>query len=226
VKVIATALLLHAVALIIGFLGFAYSVDTLPPSQSPHADGVIVFTGEPRRMELGARILAGSRARRMLITGMELAGGSDTADVLAQLLQSYRALFECCVDLDAAAKNTVENARDAARWARRYDFRSVILVTSDFHTPRALLELESALPGTVVVPHPLLTGSGSLSALWREPIMLRRIGAEYLKFTAAWIRVRVMPHLSLSLQEPATHRRCVSQNVPVMRPQRRSKLAA
>ena len=144
-------------AVIIGVLAFFGSMEGLG-GHLMQADGVVVFTGEPRRILTGVQVLSGGHARRMLITGTELSAGTDTAEVMAKVRRDYSGWVGCCIDLDPEAQNTFENARDAMLWARDHGFSSLILVTSDYHMPRALLELRSALPAVRIIPHPLRTG--------------------------------------------------------------------
>ena len=132
-------------ASIIAVLAFFGSIEDLG-GYLTQADGVVVFTGEPQRILTGVKVLSAGHARRMLITGTELSAGTDTAEVMAEVRREYSYWASCCIDLDPEAQNTFENARDAKRWARSHEFSSLILVTTDYHMPRALLELRSALP--------------------------------------------------------------------------------
>jgi uncharacterized SAM-binding protein YcdF (DUF218 family) len=168
---------------IIGALAFFGSMEGLS-GRLMRADGVVVFTGEPRRILTGVQVLSGGHARRMLITGTELSAGTDTAEVMAKVRKDYSYWASCCIDLDPGAQNTSENARDATRWARDHEFSSVILVTTDYHMPRALLELRSALPDIRIIPHPLRTGDGLSPSLGR----IRLVIDEYAKFVVALLR--------------------------------------
>ena len=53
--------------------------------------------------------------------------------------------FASSVDLGWQAVDTRSNADETARWVRRHGYRTVRLVTSDWHMPRARLELSHAL---------------------------------------------------------------------------------
>ena len=55
-------------------------------------------------------------------------------------------MFDCCVDLGFTAANTLGNARETAEWARAKGYSALILVTADYHMPRARLELRAAMP--------------------------------------------------------------------------------
>ena len=170
-------------AFIIGVLAFFGSMEGLG-RHLMQADGVVVFTGEPRRILAGVEVLSTGEARRMLITGTELSAGTDTAEVMAKVRRDYWYWASCCIDLDPGAQNTSENARDAKRWARDHEFSSLILVTSDYHMPRALLELRLALPDIRIIPHPLRTGDW----LAPNPARARLLIDEYAKFVAALLR--------------------------------------
>ncbi len=167
-------------ASIIAVLAFFGSIEDLG-GYLTQADGVVVFTGEPQRILTGVKVLSAGHARRMLITGTELSAGTDTAEVMAEVRREYSYWASCCIDLDPEAQSTFENARDAKRWARSHEFSSLILVTADYHMPRALLELRSALPDVRIVPHSLRTGD-LLSA---NPARVRRLIDEYAKFVVA-----------------------------------------
>ena len=77
---------------------------------------------------------------------------------LSKLTDTDRALFDCCVDLDYDALNTVGNAEMADLWARNLGFKELILVTSDYHMPRTLLEFDRFAHVSVIRPYPVARG--------------------------------------------------------------------
>ena len=56
-------------------------------------------------------------------------------------MPEHQRWFSCCVDLDHSAINTIGNAVETRRWVMARGFQSLIVVTSNFHMPRALAEL-------------------------------------------------------------------------------------
>ena len=60
-------------------------------------------------------------------------------------------LFRCCIDLGHEAVDTRSNADETADWLRTHNYKTVRLVTSDWHLARAKLELVSALDGDATV---------------------------------------------------------------------------
>ena len=72
-------------------------------------------------------------------------------------MPEFERWFACCVDLDHLALNTIGNAIETKRWAREQRAKSLIVVTSDFHMPRALAEIAHQLPDVALVPFPVVS---------------------------------------------------------------------
>jgi uncharacterized SAM-binding protein YcdF (DUF218 family) len=165
--------------LALGFILFA-SVVTRPPAPAdPRADGIVVLTGESRRIAEGARLLKEGRAERMLISGVYRHTGKRALMRISGLPEQK---FDCCVDVGYAARDTAGNANEARNWAsaRRYD--SLIVVTASYHMPRSLAELSIALPSARLVPHPIVPNGFPASGWWLHASVTRVLLSEYLKF--------------------------------------------
>jgi uncharacterized SAM-binding protein YcdF (DUF218 family) len=156
-------------------LGFAAFMLMLPgPLEGNTTDAVVVPTGGAGRLDRGFALMADRQARRMLVTGV----GPGVRPV--DLERTYRVrprLIACCVDLGAEAVDTRSNAAETARWVGEHRFRSVRLVTSDWHLPRARMELAAALGPGVVVLGDGVPGSPRLGTLVNEynKLLLRRV---------------------------------------------------
>ncbi|WP_374762879.1 YdcF family protein [Yunchengibacter salinarum] len=147
-----------------GLISYLERVPMATGDLPDHADGIIVLTGAAGRMEEAIRLLEADRGTRLLISGVNL---NVKATTLRRMTGAGAALFDCCVDLDHNALNTVGNALESARWARRHGFASVILVTSDYHMPRSRLLLARAMPNVRIIPHAVDTDV-SLAYLMQE----------------------------------------------------------
>lgn len=137
-------------AIIAWVLGFAWFTIALPRplDETVRTDAVVVPTGATGRIDRGLALLERGSARRMLVTGVD-------PDVRPrELAAAYKApvrLIDCCVDLGREAVDTRSNADETANWVRQRRYRSVRLVTSDWHMARAALELRYALGEEVEV---------------------------------------------------------------------------
>jgi uncharacterized SAM-binding protein YcdF (DUF218 family) len=177
------ALLLLAAAWAVGLLAFSARVmHSTPAPEPPHSDGIVVLTGASSlRIEAAAELLEQGLAERLLISGVN--PDATRAEVRQATSTAGRA-FDCCVDLGFKAENTVGNAREAAGWARYHHYRSLIVVTADYHMPRALLELREAMPDKTLHPYPVATETLDARQWWATTESARRMTVEYCKYLA------------------------------------------
>ena len=84
------------------------------------------------------KLLAQGKAKRLLITGVNR---TTSTEALKQLASEGDQLFACCVDIDKEARNTIDNATETSQWVAQRHYNSIIVVTSNYHMPRALAEL-------------------------------------------------------------------------------------
>ncbi|MEO1398485.1 MAG: YdcF family protein, partial [Pseudomonadota bacterium] len=133
----------------------------------------------------GLELLSEGRAQRLLISGV----GAKTSDAEVRRRNALRSdLFTCCVDTERVAANTVGNALESAKWVKAKGYKSVILVTSDYHMPRSLLEFRARMPEVDITAFSV----GKVSAMggdwWRDTGTLRLMLNEYTKYLGAGLR--------------------------------------
>lgn len=172
-------LIITAVALFLGgFAVFYQQVATLRPPESPKANAIVVLTGGYQRIDQAVELLASGAGSRLLISGVNPA---TTGNHIRLLTRSPNDLFACCVDIGHEALDTTGNATETARWIRGRGYKSIILVTNNYHMPRSLAELERTDHGTRFIPYPVSTDV-SPSELVRNPLLLRTLASEYVKY--------------------------------------------
>ncbi len=147
-------------------IGFVLFAVLLPgPAAEQKTDAIVVLTGAPGRIPRGFALLQAGQAQRMLISGVDR---SVKPAELAIAQAAPLALFACCVDLGREAVDTRSNGDETARWLAARNYKSVRLVTSDWHMRRARFELERSLgPGIAIVPD-AVTGEASFTNLLLE----------------------------------------------------------
>lgn len=179
-----------ALVLTVGFLWFAFNISTDEPQVDRKADGIVVLTGAASRIPDAIELLAAERGKRLLITGVHRA--TSTKEV-ARLTPLYSKFFTCCIDLDRSALNTFGNALETRRWAREHNFNSLIVVTSNWHMPRAMAELSHQLPDTALIAYPVSSEKVKNEPWWSSLETARFLFAEYLKYLFALTRMSLDP---------------------------------
>lgn len=163
-----------------GLLAFGRRVSlSTPAAVPPVADGVVALTGSSNvRLEAAEQLLEAGKGRRMLISGVNpKATRSDVRGVA----RGVGRMWDCCVDLGFRAANTRGNAQEIAGWARYHDYRSLVVVTADYHMPRALLELKAQVPDVQLIPYPVVTDLDAKH--WsRTQTGAKRMALEYCKY--------------------------------------------
>jgi uncharacterized SAM-binding protein YcdF (DUF218 family) len=173
-----------------GFLWFALHIAREESPLDRAADGIVALTGGASRISDAVELLASGRGRRLLITGV---GPTTNTAELMRLAPDHQRWFGCCIDLDYSAANTVGNAVETKRWARQRGFRSLVVVTSGYHMPRAMLEISHCLPDVTLIPFPVVTGQLRAEPWWWHPGTAKILVSEYLKFLVAAARIRLEP---------------------------------
>ncbi|MEE1656863.1 YdcF family protein [Microvirga sp. CF3062] len=170
----------------LGFLAFVYSLDRSEQRPETRADGIVALTGGAQRIGDAIDLLDKGYAKRLLISGVN---ENTSRDQISRLNPGQRRLFDCCVDLDYRARNTIGNAIETRRWAEKNSFHTIIVVTSNYHMPRTLVELDHALPNLQKIPYPV-AATIDPHDWWHNPAVARVVFTEYLKFLAVWVRTR------------------------------------
>jgi uncharacterized SAM-binding protein YcdF (DUF218 family) len=173
--------------------GFGWFLWRIPAEEivlNRNADGIVVLTGGSSRVVDAIELLASGRGQRLLITGVHRATGTGE---LSRLAPEYQRVVRCCVDLDRSAVNTLGNAVETRRWASRRGFRSLIVVTSNYHMPRAVAELSHQLPNVSLIQFPVISDKLRAEPWWSSATTARLLFYEYLKYLATMGRMLVVP---------------------------------
>jgi uncharacterized SAM-binding protein YcdF (DUF218 family) len=185
-----------AVVIGLGFLWFIWRVPADEVALNRNADGIVALTGGASRITDAIELLALGRGKRLLISGANRATNSNE---ISRLNPEFERWVRCCVDFDRSL-NTLGNAIETRRWAESRGFRSLIVVTSNYHMPRALAEIAHQLPGVALVPFPVVTDRQRAEPWWSGGVTTRLMLSEYVKYIFARLRMGLNP--SAAAAEP------------------------
>jgi uncharacterized SAM-binding protein YcdF (DUF218 family) len=161
--VIARVLAFLALLYALGFLWFAAALPQ--PAAAVVTDAIVVPTGGAGRIDRGLELLAQRKAAAMLVTGVDRE--VKPREFAAEYKVPARTM-DCCVTLGFAAVDTRGNAAETAAWIAHHHYRSLRLVTTDWHMRRAAAELGSALPQEVMIVRDAVPSRPRLGILFLE----------------------------------------------------------
>jgi uncharacterized SAM-binding protein YcdF (DUF218 family) len=207
-RVLAFLGLVTAACILLVGVGFSWFVWQLPAEEiefKRNADGIVVLTGGTSRISDAIELLSAGRGRRLLISGVHPSTGSGE---ISRSMPEYQRMFSCCIDLGHSARNTLGNARETRRWVHERGFHSLIVVTSNYHMPRAMAELGWQLPGVTLMPFPVVPERLRGESWWSRS-NAKLLFSEYMKYMAAILNVR-LDRKSISEPRPPSSARADS----------------
>lgn len=175
-------------SLIAGFLVFADHVTNLRPPDNVKADAIVVLTGGYQRIEQAIELLRDGAGERLLISGVN---PQTTAGQLRRTTGTSSDLFACCIDMGYAAIDTIGNANETALWIRDKGYRSVLVVTSNYHLSRSLMELRHSDKTTEFIGYPVVNADLKTRDWYSEPAAMRTMLAEYGKTVLTYLRLAI-----------------------------------
>jgi uncharacterized SAM-binding protein YcdF (DUF218 family) len=182
------ALALLFIGAAIGFVGFLSQLHGTEVKPAREADGIVVLTGGSSRVSDAMELLAAGYGKRLLISGVH---PTSAINDISRSLSDNQSLLGCCVDLDRSAVNTRSNAAETRRWVHERGFKSLIVVTSNYHMPRAIVELSHAMPDVALIPFAVVGDKWRDEPWWTSGATIRLLLSEYAKYVAAEVRVRL-----------------------------------
>ena len=176
-KFIATAIIFW----IAGFIWFTRNIPSEILDTGIHTDAIIVLTGGSGRVDAGIELLVKNRGSKLLISGVgKNVKLQDLIEISA--LQGDIRQLEDSIFLGFYASSTRGNAEESQRWVREHGFKSITLVTSNYHMPRSILKFQALMPKIKIVPYPVFPSTVKLNKWWLFPGTAKLMVSEYNKY--------------------------------------------
>jgi uncharacterized SAM-binding protein YcdF (DUF218 family) len=181
-----TALAVLLLLLLLGAVAFFFPAPFLTVDSGPVKGDVIVVLGggSHERSERAAELFKEHAAARIIVSGYGDGGINRHLLVAAGVPAKM-------IELEDKSKTTKENAEFTVKLLRQQKVRRVILVTSWYHSRRALACFQHYAPGIRFYSRPSYFASAR--ADWAHNRIGNRVRLEYAKLLGYWIRYGVYP---------------------------------
>ena len=179
-----TLLVIVAVILPIA-IGFVRFVTALPPptTDTSQTDAIVVLTGGGDRISAALSLLQEGKAKKLFVSGVHR--GVDVDELLridGAASQKPDAALAKRIDLGDMAADTFGNSVESVAWMRANNFKSMRLVTADYHMRRALIEFQMEAPDLVIVSNPIHPAGIVDGRWWRDRAAVSLLLGEYGKY--------------------------------------------
>ncbi len=146
-------------------------------------DSIVVLTGDKFRISKGMEILSNGIGEKLLLSGVNK---NIKLINIKDEFPKYKKFFDCCVEIENISSNTFENSRETFLWLEKNKYNSVLIVSSDYHMPRAKLEFEKFLNTKNTYYHPV-NSNNNLKAIGK----IKKLFLEYVKYMRTYISLAV-----------------------------------
>jgi uncharacterized SAM-binding protein YcdF (DUF218 family) len=192
-RTIRRSVLVITIMLIPAAIGFARFAGSLPrpTDNESRTDAIVVLTGGSDRIAAGLALLAARKADRLFVSGVH--PGVSLDDLLrANSATPAQAALASSIDLGDTAGDTFGNSVETVDWMRANHFRSMRLVTADYHMRRALIEFRMEAPDLTIIPNPIRPSTARTDEWWRDRAAFSLLLGEYGKYLVARWRYAVL----------------------------------
>lgn len=176
---------------------FTQHIPTQPNEPLPDADAIIVLTGGSGRIELGTELLVAGKAPVLFVSG---ANEEVSYEDMIRLTPPQNRTFVgqavgSSILLGSNAQNTIGNAAEAKKWLEQTPHQHILLVTSNYHMPRALGEFRFSMPNKRFTPVAVIPKEVTHPVWWLTDSYRSIVLSEYYKFIISNARHWAMTHL-------------------------------
>jgi len=162
-----------------------YNNNFLSQNKIKISPNMVVLTGGSNRIKqtLNLFLLNHNENHNLLISGAGTGFSKKTILKLIKKTPENLKILNCCITVENQSTDTYSNAIESYKWIKKNNFKSITLITSDYHMPRALMEFKQKLNDIRITP---LSLNNELS----DPVSNFKVNLfEYLKFKATKLRI-------------------------------------
>ena len=160
------------------------------------SSNIVILTGGTNRIKDGLNIINHfDKSKRtnfkILVSGT--GKGFSKNSLIKQIGPNFNPnLIECCIYLDSVSKNTFTNAIETSKWANRNDLKEFILITSNYHMPRAILEFKNVMPNHKIYTFPITPRKHNIKEWMSSYETFSLMFKEFCKYIISNLRIKLL----------------------------------
>lgn len=159
------------------------------------SSNIVILTGGTNRIKDGLKIIENFSKSRKINFKILVSGtgkGFSKKSLIRQIEPNFNPyLIECCIYLDSVSKNTLTNAIETSKWAHENNINEFILITSNYHMPRAILEFKNIMPNKKIYTFPIKPNKHNIEKWLYSYQTFNLIFSEFCKYILANIRIKI-----------------------------------
>ncbi len=160
------------------------------------SSNIVILTGAANRIKDGLKIIDGFEKLKIINYKILVSGtgkGFSKNSLIRQISPDLDpSLIECCIYLDSVSKNTSTNAIETYKWAKKNDVKEFILITSNYHMPRAILEFKNVMPSHKIYTFPITPRKHNIENWMRSYETFNLVFKEFCKYVVANLRIKIL----------------------------------
>ena len=159
--------------------------------QSPN---IVILTGGTNRIKDGLKIIKDFKIPKIIKYKILVSGtgmGFTKSSLKKKLGPNFNShLIQCCIELDSVSKNTLTNASETFKWTSKNDIKEFILITSNYHMPRAILEFKNVMPNLKIYTYGITPKKHDIENWLSSYQTFNLVFIEYCKYIVASLRIK------------------------------------
>ena len=148
----------------------------------------IVLTGGDNRVKKSLKIFfqIKNKNKNLFISGVGKGFNKKILKKLTQKRPNYNEIIDCCIQIEGISRNTFSNAVESLKWVKSKKINSFVLLTNNYHMPRAMLEFKSIFKDIKITPYVFIDEN---KIWWKTKI---NYISEYFKYKLTYLRINLL----------------------------------
>ena len=180
---------------LIELFNFKENILSFKKYNNKKSSNIVILTGAANRIKDGLKIIDGFEKLKIINYKILVSGtgkGFSKNSLIKQISPDFNpVLIECCIYLDSVSKNTFTNAIETSKWAKRNGVKEFILITSNYHMPRAILEFKNVMPDHKIYTFPITPRKHNIENWMSSSETFSLVFKEFCKYVISNLRIKI-----------------------------------